>query len=328
MNAPYFIEILNRGGDVLQRQRLDALPIRLGRGYDNDVILDDAHSAAHHAVIEADANGRLVLRDLGSRNGIVQRDKRQSLVMLDGDTVVRLGHTRLRVRGADYAVAPELADTTMHGWEGAAPALLGLALIALFTALENWLSDVEPVQAIRYLLVIASGLGAGLVWSSVWALANRLFSGHARLGRHLFILGSALFVAGAWRALSTLLAYAWSAEWLTGYGNLMVIAIVAGAVYFHLRTIQPRHPRRLAAICAVLALAGGGLALMTNLQSTGRASDELYMSALLPPAVRQSRDHSIDEFLSGAARLKAEADAARSKTVKSEDEDEDGDDQD
>ena len=210
----------------------------------------------------------------------------------------------------------------------AAPALLGLALIALFTALENWLSDVEPVQAIRYLLVIASGLGAGLVWSSVWALANRLFSGHARLGRHLFILGSALFVAGAWRALSTLLAYAWSAEWLTGYGNLMVIAIVAGAVYFHLRTIQPRHPRRLAAICAVLALAGGGLALMTNLQSTGRASDELYMSALLPPAVRQSRDHSIDEFLSGAARLKAEADAARSKTVKSEDEDEDGDDQD
>lgn len=316
MTPPYFIEILARNGDVLHRHGVAALPIRLGRGYDNDFILDDAHTAARHAVIDLDEQGQLQLRDLGSQNGIVHRGKRQATIALDGDTVVRLGHTRLRVRGADFPVAPERTDTTMHGWEGAAPALLGLLLIALFTAVEYWLTHVQPVQAAPYLLVIASGLAGGLVWSSAWALANRLFGGHARLGRHLFILGAGMFGVGAWRALSDVAAYAWSAEWLTRYGNLVSIALVACMIFFHLWTIKPHHPRRLALVSGILLLAGCGLALISNLQNSGRAADELYMSVLLPPSVRHSPSHSIDDFLGNAARLKAGADAARSKPGK------------
>lgn len=324
MKAPYFIELLGRGGDVLQRQRLHTLPIRLGRGYDNDYILDDAHSAARHAVIEGDAQGRLLLRDLGSKNGTVCKGKRVSAVVLDGDTVVRLGHTRLRVRGADHPVPAELADTTMHSWEGAAPALVGLLLIALMTGLENWLADTESFQLIRYLLVVASSLGAGLAWSGMWALVNRLFGSHARLGRHLFILGMGLTAAAVWRVASSVAAYAWSLELLTRYGNLALIALMCGMLYFHLLTIKPHHPRRFALTCLMLLLAAGGLDLMTNVQSTGQAADELYMSVLLPPAVRQSKDHSVDEFMSAAAQLRAEADAARARPGKDEDEDEDG----
>lgn len=327
MKPPYYIEILARNGDVLQRHAAPSLPIRLGRGYDNDVILDDAHTGANHAVVEAGEDGALLLRDLGSTNGSIVKGKRQASFVLSGDTVVRLGHTRLRVRAADFPVAAALADTTMHAWEGAAPALCGLALIGVFTLLENWLADVEPFQPIRYLLILASGLAAGLVWGSLWALANRLFGTHARLGRHLFILGSGLAVVGLWRGLSNVLAYAWSAEALTRYGNLVSIGLVCGMLFFHLVTIKPHHPKRLASTCLVLMLAGSGLMLMTNLQSTGRTADELYMSVLLPPAVRNSPDHSVDDFLVAAARLKTGADAARSRTVKSGDGDgdEDGD---
>lgn len=324
MKAPYFIELLGRGGDVLQRQRFDSLPISLGRGYDNDVILDDAHAGAHHAVIEADDNGAPVLRDLGSRNGTISNGKRHASVALDNDAVIRLGHTRMRLRAADFAVAPELVDTTMHAWEGAAPALVGLLLIGLFSGLENWLADVDAFQPIRYLLVVASGLGVGLAWSGGWALANRLFGTHARLGRHLFILGMGLFAVGAWRVLSDVAAYAWSAEWLTRYGNVATIALVCGMLFFHLWTIKPHYPRRFAVSCGVLLLAGAGLNLMTNLQGTGRAADELYMSVLLPPALRQSPDHSVADFMAGAARLKADVDGARARTGKEDDEDEDG----
>lgn len=324
MKPPYFIETLARNGDVLHRHAVAALPIRLGRGYDNDFVLDDAHTAASHAVIEVDDAGLLVLRDLGSRNGIVHKGRRHSALTLDGDTVVRLGHTRLRVRGADFPVAPELADTTMHGWEGTAPALLGLLLIALFTTAEYWISHVQPVQAVPYLLMIASGLAGGMVWASAWALANRLFGGHARLGRHLFILGGGMLAVGAWRALSEVAAYAWSAEWLTRYGNLVSIALVAGMIFFHLWTVKPHHPRRFAAASLILMLAGCGLSLMSNLQNSGRAADELYMSVLLPPAVRHSPNHSVDDFLGKAAKLKAGADSARSKSPKGDDSDDEG----
>ncbi len=318
MTAPYYIEVLSRGGDVLTRQRFEQLPIHVGRGYHNEFILDDAHTAERHAVIDADADGNLVMRDLGSQNGVVHLGKRQQQVPLSGTTVVRLGHTRLRVRNADFPVPPEIADTTMHGWEGGAPALAGLALIALFTGVDVALSDAESFNAIRYLLVIASGLGAGMVWCGVWALANRLFGGHARFGRHLFILGSGLIAIGAWKAVSSILAYAWSAEIFTRFGNIVTLALACGMVFFHLRTILPRHPRRLAGMTGLLMAAGAGLLLMNNYQSTGRLSNELYMSVLLPPAVRQSPDHSVDDFMQQAARLRHQADLAKAKSVKAE----------
>lgn len=325
MTAPYFIEILSRNGDVLHRYRHEQLPIRIGRAYSNDCILDDAHTAECHAVVELDGDGHLVLRDLGSRNGVIHLGKRQPHVLLDGSTVVRLGHTRLRVRNADFPVPAEVADTTMHAWEGGVPALAGMALIALFTGVDVALSDAESFQAIRYLLVMASGLGAGMVWCGVWALANRLFAGHARMGRHLFILGSGLIAIGAWKAISSVLAYAWSAEVFTRYGNLVTLAIGCGMVFFHLRTILPRHPRRLASMCGLLMAAGTGLLLMNNYQTSGRLANELYMSVLLPPALRQSADHSVDDFMQQAARLKPQADAAKAKSVKAELDDDDSD---
>ncbi|GGY15432.1 FHA domain-containing protein [Massilia dura] len=327
MTAPYFIEILARNGDVLSRQRFESLPVTLGRGYDNDVVLDDAHTAPHHAVLEREDDGALVLRDAGSQNGIVLHGRREPLVPLTGTTVVRLGHTRLRVRDASFPVEPELTDTTMHAWEGGAPALAGLALVALFIGVEQALTDTEGFQAIRYLLTIASGLGAGLLWSGIWALVNRLFGSHARLGRHLFILGAGLVTIGAWKALSSVLAFAWSAEVFTRYGNHVAILIVCCMVYFHVRTVRPQmQPRRLQIACGVLLGLGSGLVLMSNLQGTGRLADELYMSVLLPPSVRQSPDHSVDDFMGAAARLRAEADAERKRDVSGDEADDEDDD--
>lgn len=311
MIGPFFIETLARNGDVLHRHRVNTLPITIGRGYNNDFILDDAHTAATHAVVELAEDGGLVMRDLGSQNGIVVHGKRESSVPINGTTVVRLGHTRLRVRDAAFPVEAEVTDTTMHAWEGGIPALAGLALIALFVGVTEALSSTGSFQAIRYLLVIATGIGFGLVWSGVWALANRLFGGHARLGRHLFILGTGLVAMGAWKTVSGVLAYAWSAEVFTRYGNHVIMLILVTMIYNHLRTIKPHKPRAFISSCAIFLALGSGLILMRNYENAGRMRDELYMSLILPPEVRQSKDHSVDDFMGEAGKMKAAADEAR-----------------
>jgi hypothetical protein len=115
---------------------------------------------------------------------------------------------------------------------------------------------------------------------------------------------------------SAVLAYAWSVESLTRYGNLVTLGIACAMIFFHLITIKPHHPGRFLITSTVMLLAGSGLMVMTNLQSTGRAADELYMSVLLPPEVRQSEDRSVDQFMANATKLKAGADAARTHEVK------------
>ncbi|WP_426174694.1 FHA domain-containing protein [Massilia sp. TWR1-2-2] len=316
MSAPYFVETLARNGDVLHRHKVDALPIRLGRGYDNDFIVDDAHCAARHAIVEADEDGQLVMRDLGSKNGMVHRGKRTSRLVVGGDTVVRLGHTTLRVRPADFPVPAEQLDRTRHSWEGGMPGLVGLFLIGVVSVFTVWLNDTQSFQLIRYLQALAYGIGASVVWSGAWAFANRLFGRHARLGRHLFIFGCGLAAITVFKLVSSALAYAFSFEMLTRYGSHVAIMLAAGMLYFHLSTVKPNTSRRFAIVCVVLALLGSGLTLISNEQRSGRLGDELYMSVLMPPAMRVAKDHNVDEFMGKVNAMKAKLDAERIKKVK------------
>ncbi|WP_322399711.1 FHA domain-containing protein [Massilia luteola] len=313
MNGPWFIELLARNGDVLQRQCVAALPIRIGRGYDNDVILDDDYAAAAHAVVELDPAGRLLLRDLGSRNGIVVAGRRLHEAALSGDTVVRIGHTPLRVRAADFPVAPELLDRTFHGWEGVLPGSIGLVLAGAVALLARWLGDTDYFAWARYAEALAGGLAAALLWGGVWAFANRLFGRHARLGRHLFVFGCGAAAIAGYALLGSTLGYAFSAEGFTHYASHVATLLLAGMIYFHLCTIRPQNRVRYRWICAGLAVLSSSLILAGNVQRTGRLSDELYMPVLMPPAVRLSPDHGVDEFMREVDAMKGPLDRGRGR---------------
>jgi hypothetical protein len=321
MSAPFFVEVLARSGEVQQRQRVDALPIRIGRGYDNDFILDDRHTSAHHAVIAYGEDGGLEIRDLDSKNGVIHKGRRQLKMSIDGNTIFRLGHTSLRVRSEDFPVADEITDTTLHSWEGWPPALAGLVLLVLITLASVWLSDTEKTDPIRYFTTLAGMLSFGLLWSGSWAMANRLFAGQTRFGRHLFIAGCGLVASEVVSLLISIAAYAFSLETLTRYDNHVAIAIMAGMVYFHLLTINPSHSRRFALASVLVALLGSGVMLMVNYQTSGHFAGELYMSELLSPSLKLSSDKPVARFLADAEKLKIKVDAERSKEVSNDGED-------
>lgn len=311
MRGPWTVEILARNGEVLHRHRAASLPIRVGRAYDNDFILDDEYAAAHHALIEAGPDGTLVMRDLGTRNGLNHDRKRVQQLVLGGDTVVRMGHTSLRVRPADFPVPAELLDRTMHGWEGLLPGLVGALLAGLVALLVTWLFDAQPFELLNYVLAPVAGIGAALLWSSLWAFMNRLFGRYTRLGRHLFIVGCGLAALVGFRLLAAVIAYAYSLEWLTRYGSHVAVATVAGIIYFHLATIKPPLRRRMRAICAAAAVLASSLVLIMNQQRHGRVADELYMAVLLPPELRASPDATVAEYMADVEKMRAELDAGR-----------------
>lgn len=321
MTAPYYVELLSRHNEVRYRHRADALPIRIGRGYDNDFILDDPHTSANHAVIEQGGDGGLVVKDLGSGNGIIHKGKRRTELPIDGNTVFRLGHSSLRVRPADFPVAGELADSTLHNWEGWSPALAGLALMVLLTSADAWLGDAGKFEASRYLISMVAVLCLAMVWCGIWSFAGRLFGGQARLGRHLFILGCGIAALVSWGFVSGVVAYAFSLEIFTRYGSHVVIAILSAMVFFHLLLIKPNRVRLFAVISAVLALCGSVLALTINYNSNGFLADELFMHEHLPPVVRMSPDRPVAQLISDAGKLKSRVDQERTRQVSGYDDD-------
>ena len=314
--------MLDRAGSVVARQRFDQLPVRLGRAYDNDVIVDDPFVAPSHVQIERREDGVLVARDLGTRNGThavakLRRGSRKGAatpsgeIVLTPDTLVRAGHSTFRVRPIDHVVAAERVDTTSHGWEGLRPAILAIVMLTLLALFNAWSADTSTQDRMVYETGVAAVLGIMLVWAGLWALLNRLFAGRARFGRHLWIGAVCAVASFVTSSIAAMLGYAFSLSWLTQLDSYFSLGLLSVAIYYHVATITPLSPsfaRRFAVAFALLAV---GLFGLWQYSTEHRLSDSLYMSSLQWPALRMVAPVSTEEFVKDIAALKARADLRR-----------------
>lgn len=316
MNLSYFVEILNHNGDVQTRYKFSDLPLSIGRSYRNDIIVDDHHVAAEHAVIEMNENGMLTLRDLGSKNGIKIKNKRHSHVHINGDTVAHIGQTQIRVRDSEYNVSAEIGDSRHHHWQGWPLLACSILIICILSLAEAWVNDINENKASDYIMGIFPWLLSGAVWAGIWALANRVFGGTANFNRHLFTLSCGLLAAQISDYIFTILGFSFSWETPLLYKGHCAVIIITATIYCHLRLINPRRRQLMKYLCIGAALTISGLKLLHNYQTTNKFADELYMSETLPPAMRVSRNHSLTEFDQTIADLKKKIDAERDKALK------------
>jgi hypothetical protein len=318
MSGPYFIELLQRNDEVRKRYPLPELPIKIGRAYDNDLILDDPYIAPHHAIIEQDEAG-LRIRDVGSQNGIVHQKQKLRELTLDAEQVFRLGHSRLRLRHISSPVAPELPDQTNHNFEGWPAALPGLLMIVICTLAKLWLFSDKDGSLLSYTADLVGALALALGWVGLWSLANRLLDHHPRFGRHLFIAGCGYTAIALWLLLSNLFGYAFSLSALTAYSRPVFDLLMVATILFHIHQIKPFNPRRLRRTGLPLLLLVWGYNFMDVYQRSGGLSEELYMSQLLPPSWRWVSNQSPESFFDAAKALQEKADRARKKPAASND---------
>ena len=110
--------------------------VRLGRGEENDIPLDDNNASRVHAEVVRDNGGRYVVRDLGSRNGIyVNRKKVPQAALANGDQIT-IGGTSVEfvtsgAGGSGANARPSQDGGTLQRWLVVAVIVGGLVFIAV-----------------------------------------------------------------------------------------------------------------------------------------------------------------------------------------------------
>jgi hypothetical protein len=322
--SPIWVEVLGRHGDVVSRQRFTSTPIAIGRAYDNDVVVDDPHVAAHHVRVVRSDEGVLMVEDLGSHNGLYLgrgRDRR-SEIALDGDHELSIGATILRVRTASFAVPDE--EPVIRGlrfWPAAIACIAGVFLLA---SLDLWLSETTEPKAIRYftpLLIIA---GIVVAWTAGWAVITRVFRGHARFGLHFLIVAAGMLAFSFYDQAAEMGAFAFSWTALTTTSYLVAWILLGAIVFAHLVAINPsRKPIKIG--IAVL-IAAAGIAMQTLKQGEFRSNygQPVVLSRLEPPALRLVSPQHDAAFFADAAKLRASLDKSRTEEPSGGDGPEDG----
>jgi hypothetical protein len=316
------VETLDQRGGVRSRTRIAALPATIGRGYDNDVMLDDPFVCPQHVRLSLDESGQLVAEDLASVNGmrLAGQSGRMDRVPLRSGATLRVGRTTLRFCDASHPVAATVVDGPP------APGLLrylrssrvALALtvtsLAVLT-LNTYLSSFERMS-------LATALGATIgiavavaVWSGLWSLASRMivqrtsFLAHFALAHTIVMVLVIQSAVGEWMAFFFPQTAVQSVVQVVG-GTALVVALVAG--HLALASSMARRRRWRAALIGGVTLAAIS-ALFASMDEEDFDSGMSYSAVLKPVRAAWVRSITVDDFARVSADLKREVDALTDK---------------
>jgi len=309
------VELLGRHGEVILRHAARSLPVRIGRAYDNDLILEDPYVAAHHVVVERSPTGELEIVDAGSRNGLFRAGSRDRLVRerVDPAARYRAGKTRFRVRSSVHPVADELIEHDTRGLRELAAALLAVLVAAAALLFDAWSSTSERTEVAKLALVPGATLLGLFVWSGAWGLAGRVLAGELRFAAHLTT--AALALLGVFLvAQADYLGFAFSAPGLYYLALCALVAVLATGLWRHLSLVirDPGRGTALAAV-AVAAVCVGSLKLVFHVIDAEDVSRMAYMKAIKPPAVRLVEGSETGQFFQDAGKLKGELEGLKGK---------------
>jgi hypothetical protein len=310
-----FVEVLGRAGDVVQRHTVAGLPATIGRGYDNDVILDDPYCAPHHLRLERSESGELVLVDLGSRNGLHALDPttRVARAAAGPETRFRVGHTQIRVRPRSYAVPAEREDAAHAPWHRRPLPLAVLCAVALACVLAyNFVTTTDRIEPLR-LVMPAVWIVLGVCgWASAWAFAGRALGARGNAVAHASIAFAGLAFLFIVATVFGYAAFAFSSSTVDDGTIVPLAAVAAWALYRHL-TLVSRQPRRTLALTA-FGIVVGAVSVLSLADYAGQReqlSRMAFLREIKTPAVRLVPGASPEAFFASAHELKAKVDALR-----------------
>jgi hypothetical protein len=318
--------------------RLGDAPVTLGRGFANDLILDDPYVDARHARIALDASGSPLIEDLGSVNGLIADHARLSgPVPLRPGAEIRVGRTMLRFRDSDDPVSPAIADVSLarpvsativveHPVRPARRAtlvatisrsmqttwvrLLTVGVAASAVAVYSWLGNSERSSASDALYAALGFAGLIGIWAGIWAVASRVsvqrfhFVGHMAVASVVTLGGLAWTMAAEW--LSFFFPDASLADVLSvAIGIFMLAALVAGHLALATGFSRTRQWRT-GFVVAGAALLIGGLATLAEEDSF--TDIPTFSGVVKPIGSEWLPTASVDEFGSVMETLKRQVD--------------------
>ncbi len=313
MAAVMWIEVLSRDGEVVARERIEAPEARIGRAFDNDVVVNDPHVAPHHLRVFRGDDGELVAEDLGTLNGLYPEHgaRRVARLPLAGEPGIRIGRTTLRVHDAAHAVPPERAMTPPRAhlaWD------LGLgAALFLLILLLNWLNLTQEPTANLVLLPMLGLATALAAWTGLWAVLSRVFFGQAQFALHLRIALSACIAIVLWDLLTETLSFSFAWREIAEYASLGAWAILAATCYAHLTAIGPRHMNVVMGLVLALLASGAAIQFVSKSENRELVGQRATLGDLRPPAFRAVPLVSAERFFKDAEETRVRVDKARTK---------------
>lgn len=312
MEAPLIIEILDRFGKVKDRHKVTKFPLRIGRSYKNDIIIDDNYVSPEHVELMLDGDGHILATDLHSDNGMFTLHPlvRHDILTLEEDQRIRIGHTDVRVRSEDFDVKETFFD---HGRPSELHLLMTSVLfLPLIWALTAGILLANQYFAVTHEVHFNQVLGAVLptfiviiVWTFIWSIVSKIITHKFYFAYHGIFVGLLLsgfyFIELAFEYLEFIFPISGLADLLIIFSDIAFTYIL---LYGHLRqsTHFNKRKTRLSSAIATSMIVGVAY-LIVYVNEPQYQSQPVYSSIMKPPMFVMKKPVTIDQFFSNTSQL-------------------------
>lgn len=298
MNGPFWIEQLNSLHRVVARTRCEGDTLRVGRGYANDLVLDDPRVAPEHLLISIAPDGAMTASAVGEQSFHLDGERApRREIRVDGDSVLRIGHTRLRVRTADYPVPEQVAHERRIPHAQLATGMLFLLATMLLVALDQWRTNANAAPFWRMLPDTLGFVFIVMIWVGGWALVSRLLGHRGRFGAHLLIATSALGLISLLDTTFGPLLYGLSLTVPAYFQGFLQSLLIVVMIYAHIGALGERYQpaRRRYLAFALLAM---GITVVVNGQLGQEDKGNIpNITSAYPPGLRLVGTRSLEQTL-------------------------------
>lgn len=305
------VEQAARGHRSSGHHRFEGRCVRIGRAYDNDLIIDEIHVSPHHAELRCDDEGIWWLYDLDSNNGLMDRrhQRRQSPLRIDSGDEIWLGKAHLRFYDPQHPVEAAInlgaTETLLYSLTNPVLALVIVACaIVLLTGIE-WQQTFKPFRWKEF-LPEAIGLPlSAFIWASIWAGVGRLLKHDSRFVAQIIVSFAYLIAMQLWLIVTAIVAFNSSSfvvlkTLFYGGGGVLFAVLLA----FNMRIATSLGARQrvyyangmawiLVALIVVFAEYGG----------RERFGQPQYVNLMFPPAMRVAPSVSAGRYETDSARV-------------------------
>jgi hypothetical protein len=320
MEPVMLVDVLDDHGSVQQRHRVSGAggQCRIGRSLACEIPIDDSFAAPEHALLTLQEDGRVLVRDLGTRNGTRYDrhlvDPQEGRLITGG--LLFVGRTRVRVRTTEVPLPPErVFRRDLLQRHRTLLAAAGVLLCLSFAAFMAWTRVPDKTaEAIIFAVLLAVVVLA--IWAGTWTLVSRLTVGAWQLRIHLALASICIALWGWGFWLYTVAAFAFQWRWLGPFAAVLAGVVSWIAAWRHLR--YATRLRRVGALTVALLapLLSGGLWWLVDLQLDPRTVNRVELGArILPPTVRVAPSVDLGDYLTDAATLKREANRNRQQSL-------------
>ena len=282
-------------------------PLRVGRAFSNDLILQDQQIDATHGELQIDENGNFHWVDLDSLNGFLIDGSGDAT--FESGACIELGRTRLSIYKSDHEVGPATAPSR---WEAIRSlleqpqwAFSSLGLLLVVALLSRLAETIEPLSAETVISVVGRQvLGLGL-WGLFWGLVTKLWRDAMHLRAHLsigacagicsyLVTQAAQFVGWQTQSIDVI-------EFISTTGEALLLFATLGLTFGVATRLRPRRILWLACVPGIL--------LMLSVYILPLLSDDEppwypdLVADSYPPSWQLTDGESLEAFLGAADGL-------------------------